>query len=73
MTNGREDMETELRAELILVLSEKRAAFCGLSTLNPLALPFDIPLCIAPRGSCLDRCLLQAAEHQPPRERKWQI
>lgn len=71
--NGRKDMETELMAVLVLVLSEKRAAFCGLSTLNPPTLTFNIPLYIAPRGSCLGRCLLQAAEDQLSRERKCQI
>lgn len=33
--NGSEDTETELTAELILVLLEERAAFCNLSTLTP--------------------------------------
>ena len=51
--NGREDMETELTAELILVLSEERATFCGLSTLNLLKLTCSILLCTAPGGSCL--------------------
>lgn len=51
--NGREDTETELTAELILVLSEERAAFCRLSTLNPLKLTSSILLYTAPRGSCL--------------------
>jgi len=51
--DGREDTETELTAELILVLSKERAAFCSLSTLNPRKLTSSVPLCTATRGSCL--------------------
>lgn len=53
MKNGREDMEMELTAEQILVLSEERAAFCRLSTLNPIKFSSSILLCRALRGSCL--------------------